>query len=377
MTAIVTDAHYRMAVALIRDLGQAGIRVIACDYEDVTDNPGFASKYVDTVVTVSRQDTLAKLRRLCKSLEERPVLLPVGARTQELLAAHRSEMLEVCGLALPTPASLKLYNDKAAVAALAAELGIPTPHDDAIRPDETLPMFFDRVTCPAVVKPACGEQFGLHAKERYRIVRDSRELAMAYDHFQTITGEAPLVQEYLPGDGAGCSVLCRDGEILAEICHRRIREYPVAGGPSSCAEVCNIPALHEAAAAFVAATGYTGLAMFEFKAGADGQWRLLEINPRVWGTFPLTRVSGSNFSRMWYALAADEPLPVFIPPRPVRMAYYPSDLAAMLGYLRAGRLRPFFSGLVDLIRAKNGLRERGDPAPYRVYIKSLNGRGRA
>ena len=30
MTAIVTDVHYRMSLALIRDLAQAGDRVVCC-----------------------------------------------------------------------------------------------------------------------------------------------------------------------------------------------------------------------------------------------------------------------------------------------------------------------------------------------------------
>ena len=31
MTAIVTDAHYRMSVSLIRDLFDRGVRVAACE----------------------------------------------------------------------------------------------------------------------------------------------------------------------------------------------------------------------------------------------------------------------------------------------------------------------------------------------------------
>ena len=37
MTAIVTDAHYRMSLALIRDLADSGVRVIACEYDDMRD----------------------------------------------------------------------------------------------------------------------------------------------------------------------------------------------------------------------------------------------------------------------------------------------------------------------------------------------------
>ena len=33
MIAIVTDVHYRMSLALIRDLGQAGVEVLTCERE--------------------------------------------------------------------------------------------------------------------------------------------------------------------------------------------------------------------------------------------------------------------------------------------------------------------------------------------------------
>lgn len=36
MTAIVTDVHYRMSLALIRDLAQAGVRVICCERRGVS-----------------------------------------------------------------------------------------------------------------------------------------------------------------------------------------------------------------------------------------------------------------------------------------------------------------------------------------------------
>ena len=59
------------------------------------------------------------------------------------------------------------------------------------------------------------------------------------------------------------------------------------------------------------------------------------------------------------------------------MAYYPSDFAAMLGYLKRGNIGAFFGGLADALNpcVKNGIGERGDGKPYRVYLKSLIERG--
>lgn len=368
MTVVVTDSHYRMAVSLIRDLGEAGDNVVACDFDDIKPNAGFASKYVSRRAPLRRERYEEELFDLCAELcgrGERAVLLPVGARTLAMLSERAERFRAVCSFAVPSPESLRLYNDKSAVGRIAAELGIPTPKKYGCDTETT--------RFPAVVKPVCGEKFGLTASERYRIVRTAEELADACGHFRDITGGEPVIEEYLTGGGAGCSVLCGGGRVLASICHRRVREYPVSGGPSSCAEVTESPGLVRLVSKFVASTGFTGVAMFEFKAGDDGGYRLLEINPRVWGTYPLTRCSGSNFSVLWRSLAAGVSIPEYIPPSPVRMAYYPSDFAAVLGYLRRGEASEFFGGVRDFFSpsVKNGLYERGDPEPFFEYVKSL------
>lgn len=33
VTAVMTDVHYRMSLALIRDLAQAGVRTVCCERE--------------------------------------------------------------------------------------------------------------------------------------------------------------------------------------------------------------------------------------------------------------------------------------------------------------------------------------------------------
>ena len=237
--------------------------------------------------------------------------------------------------------------------------------------------FFARLPLPCAVKPHCGETFGLTAAQRYRICHTKEALQEAFSHFQAIAQEDPIVQEYLPGEAFGCSVLAKDGTVYRTICHHRLREYPVSGGPSSCCESISRPDLCAYAEKIVQETGFSGLAMFEFKCGAGGAPRLLEINPRVWGTFPLTRASGSDFAYSWFCLAANLPLPEEQPAAPVRMVYYPADFAAALGYLRSGKPGQFFAVLRDFINpaVKNGIGDKKDPAPARAYFRNLFCRG--
>ena len=301
----------------------------------------------------------------------------MGAKTLALLSEHRERFSPVAGLCIATPEQLALLNDKAAVGTLAQKLSVPVPENFERKSGENPDAFFSRVPLPCAVKPHCGETFGLTAAQRYRICRTKEALQEAFSHFQAIAQEDPIVQEYLPGEAFGCSVLAKDGMVYRTICHHRLREYPVSGGPSSCCESISRPDLCAYAEKIVQETGFSGLAMFEFKCGAGGAPRLLEINPRVWGTFPLTRASGSDFAYSWFCLAANLPLPEEQPAAPVRMVYYPADFAAALGYLRSGKPGQFFAVLCDFINpaVKNGIGDKKDPAPARAYFRNLFCRG--
>ena len=386
MTAIITDIHYRMSLALIRDLAQAGVRVICCEKSGAAAPLGFRSKYPALRVSLPKEGWLDALFDLCArtAREEgaRPALLPVGAATLAALAPApvRERFAPVCGLCIPTPEQLDTFNSKAAVAALAGRLSIPVPRAFSLEEGETVEEFAARLSYPCVVKPLCGEKLGLTAADRYRIVHNGAELAQSYPHFLTLAGEPPLVQEFLPGGGLGCSVLAWEGQAVASICHRRVREYPVSGGPSACCDCVDRPDLVEYAAALVKETDYSGLAMFEFKEDKEGNPRLLEVNPRIWGTFPLTRVSQSAIPLLWCTLAWNQgnpdravSLPAVPKPRPCRMQFAASDLMSAVGYARRGQPARACSAILDFFRpgVKDGLWEWSDPRPGLLYYRSL------
>ena len=388
MVAIVTDVHYRMSLALIRDLAQAGVEVITCEQDRCRDSRtspalGALSRYVSRHVWLpGGTDGLEALLSLCRETglgrDCRPALLPAGAATLALIAENRERFEPLCGLCVPTAEQLDLLNSKPRLAGLAARLGVPLP--ESMAPGEDLDRFLDRQGLPCVIKPACGEKLGLTAAARYAVASTREEARAAWERFSRLAGEPPVVQGYLPGRALGCSVLARSGQVMAAICHQRVREYPVSGGPSSCCQCVEREDIRTYAARLTAETGLTGLAMFEFKEDRDGAPRLLECNPRVWGTFPLTRVSGSGIPLLWCALAWNAgnpdnpaPLPVLTPPRGRRMIFAASDLMAAAGYARRGSPGRALGALGDLLNpwVRDGLFEWGDMLPALAYFRSL------
>lgn len=388
MVAIVTDVHYRMSLALIRDLARAGVEVITCEQDRCRDSRtspalGALSRYVSRHVWLpGGTDGLEALLSLCLETglgrDCRPALLPAGAATLALIAENRERFEPLCGLCVPTAEQLDLLNSKPRLAGLAARLGVPLP--ESMAPGEDLDRFLDRQGLPCVIKPACGEKLGLTAAARYAVASTREEARAAWERFSRLAGEPPVVQGYLPGRALGCSVLARSGQVMAAICHQRVREYPVSGGPSSCCQCVEREDIRAYAARLTAETDLTGLAMFEFKEDRDGAPRLLECNPRVWGTFPLTRVSGSGIPLLWCALAWNAgnldnpaPLPALTPPRGRRMIFAASDLMAAAGYARRGSPGRALGALGDLLNpwVRDGLFEWGDMAPALAYFRSL------
>ena len=377
MIAIVTDVKYRMSLSLIRDLADRGVSVIAChsgEFPYALASRGVARSAQLPDCLQAPAEYLQELADLCRTCAETPVLLPVGAAALALVTTPegRSALKGLCHFCLSDPDTLALANDKARLAALARTVGVPVPEEYRPR----TPSDFEKLPYPVVIKPLCGEKQGLEAARRYVIARSAAQAREAFDAF-TFDGQPPVVQQYLSGIGLGYSVLAQSGVIVNAICHRRVREYPLSGGPSTCCQVIDGEFLRPYAEKLVKALNFTGPAMIEFKLDADGNPRLLEINPRLWGTFPLTRAARSSFAWDWYALAAGL-TPERRPPRAgTRMYYLLSDARRGLAVLRQGKLGALAATLADwlLPRAREGVFEWGDLRASVGYLASYLRRG--
>jgi protein-tyrosine-phosphatase len=111
-----------------------------------------------------------------------------------------------------------------------------------------------------------------------------------------------LLETMFPGFGLGVSVLCHEGKILQAFEHHRANEL---NGSSYYRKSAPLhPDRLAAVERMVSACGYTGLAMFEFKASpADGKWILIEVNARPWGSLPLPVSLGVDFPYRLYRLS--------------------------------------------------------------------------
>lgn len=298
-TVIVTDGKYRSAVAAVRSFGAAGNTVIVIQ-SGAERTPAAVSKYAHASVTLDlstkaseySEALFAAIEAIAADAGERPCVFPVGADTIDVMSRSAEHFSEICDFLLPSPEALDAANDKARVAKTAEKLGVPTPPEYDCTGGALPPEY------PVIIKPRCGEKFGLSAANRYISAENDTEFKTAYERMASYD-PSPVVQKRISGDGVGISLVTdRTGATASFICHKRIREYPISGGPSSCCESIYDEKKLRQAERLLSELGYQGIAMVEFK----GEY-LLEINPRIWGSYPLTNVCGSDFAESYLRAA--------------------------------------------------------------------------
>jgi predicted ATP-grasp superfamily ATP-dependent carboligase len=363
-----------MSLAAIRELGDAGFSVSAAEAKGL-EPLGFHSRHVKRAFMLdadSEERCAHSVEEACRTLpadaDGPPVIFPVGSFTLRSLSRYKDLFEGKAHLLVPDEETLKFANDKESVGALAERLGIPVPQSFG----ESLEQALKKAFYPAVVKYRNGEALGLPAPQRYRVVEDSEALYTEYLRMSALQ-DRPVVQKYIRGGGFGVScVFDRQSRPVSVICHRRVREYPVEGGPSACCESDWDDALAGHAVRLLQALKWQGIAMVEFR-GQGGAWALMEINPRIWGSFPLTRAVKSGFAQAYCYAASGRVLPVYESPAyPLgrRMNYLLSDGAAALSFFKKGNLKNGFGAVSDILNpfVRDGVLEWGDARASAAYL---------
>ncbi len=360
-TVIITDGKYRSAIAVTAALGRAGYSVVITQtMAEAAEPPVFSSKYVTAthMIEGSCKDEGYPERLLSVIKEyEHPVLFCIGADTLNTVSRHRERFAEVCDFLISEPAVLDSLNDKETVHQRCVDLGLPVPKQYDGKPTEF----------PVVIKPHCGEKFGLKAGDRYAIAKDTEEYKLKYSLMQKYDPE-PIVQQKVEGDGMGaCLLIDREGRLINAVCHRRIREYPITGGPSSCCVSFYDEKMIESAYKLLSSFGFTGMAMVEFK----GKY-ILEVNPRVWGSYPMTVCCESGYTEDYTEASRGER--VEYAPRKyktnIKMRFMLNDTLSILSHIKHGHIKEGIKGIGDIFTAREALRMRDDKAPFRKYLTS-------
>jgi predicted ATP-grasp superfamily ATP-dependent carboligase len=288
----------------------------------------------------------------------------------EVVARRRAEFDRVTRVLLPPWETIATADNTRSLLEVAGSLRIPIPASYELGAFASLAELAAAIRYPVIVKT--GIEGGLRPADRYGIAHDAASFQRLVTRLQRIT-QNPLIQELIPGTIIGFEAIYDNhGRMVASFSHRRLRQYPLSGGPSTFCESCYHPAVEEYGRKLLDHLQWRGVAMVEFMLDhRDGIPKLMEINPRPWGSMALPIRAGVDFPWLNFRLAMNEQ----VAPTPrlqthTRLRYLINDLQAAVATARGRsfltKLRIAASFLDP--RVKEGVLMLTDIRPSLAYL---------
>jgi len=304
---VIGGDHPGLAIA--RSLGPRGIPVF------VIDDQHSISKFSRYTTRMVRVDDLRDPQRTVDSVLEIGhryglkdwVLFPTRDETVMAFSRHRERLAEFFRVTTPEWESTRHVWDKYNTYKLAEQIGIPSPRTWNVGSKEELSSLYPRL--PLAIKPAIKENFFYATGAKAWRADTPEQLNALFDAAaHNIRMSEIMIQEIIPGDGNCQLSYCaffRDGSAHSILTARRLRQHPREfGRAATYVETADLPEIEELSQRFLRAINFYGLVEVEFKQDArDGQYKLLDVNARVWGFHGLGQVAGVDFP---YLLFADQ-----------------------------------------------------------------------
>lgn len=301
---LILDGHSKAAASAVLALPAGSQLHVAATEEDCL---CFASRR--TARKLLQPRAVRDLRAWIEDLDHAENFDLIVPSTEASLLAMKADDLDPVLRAkavLPPEPSLDIALDKQRTLELADRLGVRIPRG------ATIVQGVERLPCaawPTVIKPI-RSKVALHDETLSLSVRICANAMQRDEALADLLPLSPVLeQDYFRGRGFGVEVLFEHGEPRWWFAHARIHELPVTGGASSYRCSIDVPEnLRKATLDLLTHLRWHGVAMVEFKMADDGDYRLMEINPRLWGSLPLAIASGVNFPLALLRMATGQPV---------------------------------------------------------------------
>lgn len=296
---LVLDAQMRNSLVIIRSLGEKKFFVAAG--EDTRFATGFFSKYCRKIIVYPNPSKFPEkfigfILDIVKR-ERYDMVIPVTNSTVIPLVKNRDLFSEYTTIPYPDYNLLIKAIDKELTLKAAIETKVPHPFtyfcDDLEEIDVKSLVF------PIILKPRSG--FGSHGVTQCNSLE---ELIRKYPIIKKNYGPL-LIQDYIPfgGEIGVYTIFDSNSEPISVTVQKRLRSYPISGGPSTLRKTVDDDNLIEISFQLLRSMKWIGLAMVEFRIDKrDGLPRLMEINPRFWGSLQLSILAGADFPYILYKL---------------------------------------------------------------------------
>ncbi len=269
---------------------------------------------------------------LKKYAQDELIYIPVEEQTTDYVInyveKHGEKNLKYL---LPSAMLYKTFRNKKKLSDYCQCHGFPAPREFDVRdlPD---------VEYPVLLKPEIGSGshgiYRLYGKEDY-----NEEVRTA------VVRKNYLIQELLPNgkEVRGAFFLCHEGKVVGAYTHKRIRTSPEEGGVTVLSSIDDNQELIKQGKELLEHVGWEGLVMLEYiYDDKSSQYKVIEANPRLWGSVMLSEYSGANLLSNYVRICLGQQI---LQQKLRRKAYvrwfFPMDIVAWLK--KKGRIKSFWN----------------------------------
>lgn len=309
-TVLVPANASVIPLACVRSLGKRGVpTVVATDDLNV---PACSSRYcTESRLVPSPHDNLTAYKTSLLSLAKRPdvrTIIPVREEDVYVLSKFRSEFEDHVSVIAPSYGALRSVHDRYRLVEIADDLSVPVPETRSL--DEV-----DEWDDELIIKPRfsilTGDYVNSHLTSQVDNMRGQTTFVEpgqepdldAID--RDMEGHTPIVQEAVPIEHEYMySGLYDHGEEVVSWQQRYLRRKTYGEGGSVYRESVYEPELAEAGRKLLDHLDWHGTACIEFMKDANtGEFKLTEINPRLWLSVPCAIRAGADFPYYHWLLA--------------------------------------------------------------------------
>ena len=233
------------------------------------------------------------------------LLMPVTRLGIHFAIRHQSALQQIAKLTpLPSLDAFEIAEDKGKLAEFLIEHQFPIPRSILCSLD---PSFFHeakQLRFPVLLKPNIGTHGnGIREFDSFAVLKQFLE--------ENENSLKPcVVQSKLRGTDMAGNVLAKEGEILRHTFQRSIISNPVKFRYPSALKMGHHPEAFEVLKRLVSKLNWTGIMNVGlFWDEEDHQVKIIEINPRYWGSMRASLAAGMNFPHLACLMALGEPLP--------------------------------------------------------------------
>jgi D-aspartate ligase len=283
-------------LALARSLGRTGIPVHGGAFRP--NEFGLRSRFVRSRCVANDELEEERDRRMLGFLRAlaghgRAVLVPERDEHVDFVLRNWADVRAVADVPLPDDADVvRRLRRKDLLPTVAADAGVAAPRTVAVTEEAALN---GNLEPPFLLKPVEGQEYALRFGHKAAVATTEAE-ALELWREASAHGFELVAQELVPDSHEHVFSLFtyvgRDGEALATVVGRKVRQGPLRFGTSAVFETAVEPEVLELGLRLLRSVGYRGFAHVEFALDPrDRAYKVLEVNTRlpVWAGIAMNR----------------------------------------------------------------------------------------